>query len=62
MNGLAERESQPISHAERRVLEQVYTRESGHISPRTLAALIERGLVRDCGGRLEVTSSGLRLL
>ena len=62
MNGLAQHEPQPITQAERRVLEQVYTRQSGHISPRTLATLIARGLVCDRAGRLEVTDSGLRLL
>ncbi|HET7844659.1 MAG TPA: hypothetical protein VFL14_10950 [Xanthomonadales bacterium] len=62
MNGLAEHDPQPISAAERRALEQVYTREPGHISPRALATLVERGLVCDREGRLEVTDAGLRLL
>lgn len=62
MNGLEQKHLQPVSHAERRVLEQIYTRQSGHISPRALATLIERGLVRDCSGRLELTPDGLRML
>jgi hypothetical protein len=51
-----------VSVSERRVLDHIYSRQSGHISPRALEALLARGLVVNADGNLHLTPSGLRAL
>lgn len=62
MNGLELRTPVAVSLSERRVLDHVYSRQSGYISPRALASLVARGLVRESQGHLQITESGLRAL
>jgi hypothetical protein len=62
MNGLREPSAAALSTSERRVLEQVYTRQSGHLSPRALAALVARGFVLESEGSLQLSQTGLRAL
>lgn len=52
----------PLSPSERRVLDQIYSRQGGHVSPRALATLVERGFVLEAEGALQLTPTGMRAL
>jgi len=62
MNSLAMRGESALTPSERRVLDQIYSRQSGHLSPRAVASLVARGLLLESNGNLQITELGLRAL